>query len=99
MEHSEFMRMLYWFGRPIKQNSTVDCFSCFAKETLSLNISFAFNLPGATSEFQSDACSHELVPPICILALPCCCGWEKQKEEAIHLKRAKFSIAEEMATG
>lgn len=62
-------------------------------------MSFAFCLPGAPSKSQSDACSHELVPPICILALPYCCGCDKQKEEAICLKRAKFGIAEEMATG
>lgn len=37
-------------------------------------------------------CPHELGHPICFSALPCCCGWDKKKEEAVHVKKAKFSI-------
>lgn len=94
MERSEFMVMLYWLVRPIKQKK-------FALAVLqkTLNISFAFCLPGAASEPQSGACSHELVPPICLFALPHCCGRATRKEETIRLKRAKFSIAEGRAAG
>lgn len=92
MEHNEFMGMLHWLVKPIKQKSRVDCFSWFAKKIL--NISFAFCLPGAPSEFQADMCPHELGCLICILALPCCCGWDKQEEETIHVKKAEYSIVQ-----
>lgn len=55
MEHSEFMGMLHWFVRPIKEKGRVACFHWFAKRAL--NISFAFCLPGAASEFQADVSS------------------------------------------
>lgn len=72
MEHSEFMRMLRWLVRPVKEKGRVDCFSWFAKKAL--NILFAFCLPGAPSEFQAGVCPHELSHLICISALPCCYG-------------------------
>lgn len=75
----------------------MECFSWFAKKAL--NISFAFCLPGAPSEFQADVCPHELGHPIYISALPCCCGWDKQKEETIHVKKGKIQYWEEMAEG